>query len=311
MGGLVHLVLTRHEAQMYSALLRHGPSSARDSIAHASLDRATGYRVLARLRARSIVRGSETRPQRFTAVDPPKITDRLLFVLRDELELHRMLRDYLARGFQAGAAGSSVGADASTRGDKNRLLPGNETIVPYLVDAVGRAHESLDIMSRPQALRLAYRRDLAEAVARCLRKGVKVRLLLDCHPPDITFVVDAIRRNQGNAANLFVRFLAPQLARLWIVDQSMAVRTLNLPGAPHRIPELGIASEDPEFLRNQTNRFQSCWRDAIPIETALITPNRAVLSPPGVSRELREWLRSGHLPGHEPGERNVPPLSRP
>jgi len=98
--GLTHLGLTVHEAQMYRAVVRSGPVTARHAILASQLDRATGYRILARLAARGLVVPTGRRPHRFVALDVGRLLDRATVFLRDEVDLHRVVpsgRPSLAR----------------------------------------------------------------------------------------------------------------------------------------------------------------------------------------------------------------------
>jgi hypothetical protein len=303
-GGLIHVGLTPHEAQMYHTLLRHGPSTARFAIQQSHLDRATGYRILSRLRARGLVSATGYRPQRFVALDATRLLDRVTTILRDELEMHRVVREIYASGLPpardlvgpatarptvpsppepARAPGLSLAA-------RYKLLPGHEAITPYLVETIGHAKEELGALLRPALVPEPFRAEVAEAIVRALTRGTRVRMVLDYHPADLEFLTAILRGVPEPGATLEVRFFAPQLARLFVVDRRLAIRSLITMGAPPHAAALGIASEDLEFVRVQSARFQTTWREAVPLENALRSPQGSVLAPPSSSRELRHWV---------------------
>src|SRR4029077_18904296 len=130
-GSLVHLGLSVHEAQMYRSLAESGPSTARQAIERSRLDRATGYRILSRLRARGLVSASGYRPQRCQALDATKLVDRVTTFWRDELELHRLFRDICQFGLSgphpAAEPPAVPGAPArASPSEKYRLVPGHD-----------------------------------------------------------------------------------------------------------------------------------------------------------------------------------------
>lgn len=59
-------------------------------------------------------------------------------------------------------------------------------------------------------------------------------------------------------------------------------------------PELGVASEDGEFYRYQSSRFQTVWRDALPMEQANPAAGGIRFVPTSSARELRHWVEHTH-----------------
>lgn len=301
-GGLIHLGLTAHEAQMYHTLLRNGPSTARYAILHSHLDRATGYRILSRLRARGLVTATGYRPQRFVALDAVRLLDRVSSLVRDELELHRIVREIYASGLPVAREVVPLGsrgappphdpprAPSLSLASRYRLIPGHSAVTRYVRDAIGGAREEIASLARPQQVPETARLELVDAYLHAVRKGVRVRLVLDYHPADLEFLTAVLREVPEPTPLLEVRFFAPQLARLWIVDGRAAMRCLGSPGCPFHGSDLGIASEEPDFVRVQAARFQTTWREAVPLDHALRSPQGSVLAPPSASNELRHWV---------------------
>ena len=308
-GGLVHVGLTAHEAQMYHTLLRHGPSTARFAIQQSRLDRATGYRILSRLRARGLVTATGYRPQRFVAMDATRLLDRVTSILRDELEMHRVVREIYAAGLPPprdlsgpnGTRAPSVAPELPrppglSLASRYRLLPGNDGVNRFLLEAIGHAKEEIGGLMRPALVPDPDRSQIGQALVKALTRNVRVRLVLDYHPTDLEFLTNVLRDLPETNTLLEVRFFAPQLARLFVLDRRSAVRCLSPLGAPMQGSTLGIVSEDLEFVRVQSARFQTTWREAVPLETALRSPQGSVMAPPSSSQELRQWVeRVGHF----------------
>jgi|SRR5579871_5960964 len=300
-GVLVHLGLSVHEAQMFRSLLEGGPSTARAAIEHSELDRATGYRILSRLRARGLVTASGYRPQRFSALDASKLLERVTAFWRDEIELHRVLRDQFLAPFApprevapmttgtvpAAPAAMPAAPRASTRFTP---VPGIVRIARQLTESIDNSKEEIGGLLRPHLIPEPYRGRVRASIAAALRRGVRVRIAVDYHPPELDFLSDLLHENPELGSGLEIRFFAPQLARLLIVDRRIAMRCIHSALTSSMGPDLGILSDDFEFVRMQSGRFQSTWRESVPLETALRSPMGSVLAPPSSSRELRSWV---------------------
>lgn len=305
--GLVHLGLSPREAQLYHTLLKYGPVSARHAIQYSHLDRATGYRVLARLRVRGLIAATGHRPQQFVALEIGRLFERVTSFLRDDLDLHRMVREvYQAELYQGRTPPSAhrpmvpppeplPGALARPRVAPFRLLPRSVDVGRYIVQSVTSAKEEIAALIRPQLIPDPYRTEAQQALARAVARGIRVRLVLDYHAAEVEFLAGILRAWEGAPAGLEVRFFAPQFARLYVTDRKVAMRCVGTPGQVSLGPEIGIVSEDGEFLRAQTARFQTVWRDALPMENVAPTSSVGLRAAPATSaRDLRRWVEHTH-----------------
>lgn len=307
--GLVHLGLSGREAQLYHSLLKYGPVSARHAIQYSHLDRATGYRVLARLRVRGLIAATGHRPQQFVALEIGRLFERVTSFLRDDLDLHRTVREIYQSELLQGRGGSAaprtlvpasepVEALPRVRSPTYRLLPRGVDVGRYIVQSFAAAKEEVSALVRPQLVPEPYRSEAAQAIGRAVARGIRVRLVLDYHAPEVEFLAAILRAWDGAPAGLEVRFFAPQFARLYLTDRKVAMRCVGTPGQLTLGPEIGVVSEDGEFLRAQTARFQTVWRDALPMEN--VSPTAAAelrTSTPSSSRELRHWVEHSHRAG--------------
>jgi sugar-specific transcriptional regulator TrmB len=299
-GTLVHLGLSVHEAQMFRSLLEGGPSTARSAIEHSKLDRATGYRILSRLRARGLVTASGYRPQRFVALDASKLLDRVSAFTRDEIELHRVVRDQLQ--LQFGGVREPNGNLAVTHPApapvpslmrppaKFQLVPGIDRVGRQMLESIEQSREEIGALLRPHLIPEPLRARVRQSLANALRRGVRVRIAVDYHPPELDFLSELLHDYPEAGPALEIRFFAPQLARLMVIDRRVAMRCIQSALTTSMGPDLGILSDDFEFVRMQTGRFQSTWRESVPLEAALRSPMGSVLAPPSSSRELRNWV---------------------
>lgn len=298
--ALLHFGLGVREAQLYRTLLKFGPMSARQSIGLAGLDRATGYRVLSKLRARGLVSSTPSRPQRFVPLDVTRLFERTVTVLRDDLEFLRVLREhYLADG--AHAAGPSrvsalapSGPPARARWPTVRVYPRSEEIAHGLIQLADGAKEELEALMMPQVIPESLRVEVARAVGRCVERGVRVRVVVDYHPIDLEFLAAMLKSWATIPHGFEFRFFAPQFARLYLIDHRTALRCIRTAGSTSLGPELGLSSDDPEFVRYQSTRFQAIWREALPMQRAEGGVPHARATPAlGNPRDLRRWVERG------------------
>ena len=270
--GLTHLGLTVHEAQMYRAVVRSGPVTARHAIAASQLDRATGYRILARLAARGLVQPTGRRPHRFVGLDVGRLLDRATVFLRDEVDLHRVVRSlYLAESPPRPA--SSDDGEPMLRAPlarptvtaKAHLIPKDEEFAAELIQRIGSARQEIQALTRPGVLPEGSRLELARALARAAERNVRIQLVLDYRTTDLEFLARFLPTVGHTGTKPEVRIWTPQLGRLWVVDRKIAVRGFGALSFPRPGGGPLVASEDEEFVRQNSVRFESIWREATPL----------------------------------------------
>jgi hypothetical protein len=308
--GFVHLGLSPREAQLYHTLLRFGPVTARHAIQTSHLDRATGYRVLSRLRVRGLVAATGNRPQQFVALEIGRLFERVAAFLRDDLELQRTVREiYQTELFQSRGAGHEPARPVMSaplvpegspppplrqRTGSYRVLPRGIEIAKFLLEGLQTAKEEYAGLLRPQMFPEPYRAEIQQGIVRAAQRGVRIRIAVDYHPAEVEFLTGILKAWEGTPAQLEVRFFAPQFARLSIFDRKLAMRCIGLPGGSGAGPEFGVASEDGEFVRYQTSRFQTVWRDGLPMEHAGPSAGGIRFVPTASARELRHWVEHSH-----------------
>jgi hypothetical protein len=221
---LLSLGFSEREARLYLVLLRAGPMEAREAAGSASLHRATAYRALLRLLMRGVIVGDGRTPQRFQAVGIDIIVARVGAFLREEEELNTL-------AVQAAKA-SLVPLENGRGADPARLAHGPEFLArppsgahPALVKVAG-ARRTLDVMFRPLAAPPSYRAALVQTIARLIRGGVYVRLVLDATVADRRMMERLAREGVAGSPALQVRHFTPLGAHSYVVD---GARTLRFP----------------------------------------------------------------------------------
>jgi hypothetical protein len=270
--GLTHLGLTVHEAQMYRAVVRNGPVTARHAIAASQLDRATGYRILARLAARGLVVPTGRRPHRFAGLDVGRLLDRATVFLRDEVDLHRVVRAIYIAESPPRPAGVDDGdpvfrppAPRTPMPGRTRIIPKDEEFAPQLLHRIAAARQEIQALSRPGVFAEGARLDVAKALLRASERGVRIQLVVDYRATDLEFLAKLLVGNSGTGPRPDVRIWTPQLARLWVVDRRVAVRGFGALSPPRPGGGPLVESEDEEFVRQNSMRFETIWREATPL----------------------------------------------
>ena len=256
--GLRVLGMPPREARLYLALVQHGPRVAREAAESAGLHRATAYRVLLRLLDRGLVIGDGRSPQKFQAIPPEVLLQRLTTSLRDEEEVAQTLGEVYARA----TAESAPGPEEPTPGPIHpRLLaaaPGGSHLA---LTELASARLGADIVVRPLSLGAAYRLALVRTIARLARQGIRVRLLTDATPADHRFVKALAREAGDMPPSLQVRHSTPTIAHCYIIDSRRSVRFPAL-GLLGRNPDVAIELDDFARVRGQITRFETLWNEA-------------------------------------------------
>jgi sugar-specific transcriptional regulator TrmB len=256
---------------MYRAVVRNGPVTARSAIVASQLDRATGYRILARLAARGLVVPTGRRPHRFVGLDVGRLLDRGTVFLRDEVDLHRVVRSiYLAetpnRPLQAEEGEPVLRAPPRPPSmSRTHLIPKDEEFATQLLNRISSARQEILALARPGVLPENARVDVAKAITRAGERGVRVQLVVDYRTTDLEFLARLLPAVAGTGLRPEVRIWTPQFARLWVIDRKVAVRGFGALSYPRPGGGPLVESEDEEFVRQNTIRFESVWREATPM----------------------------------------------
>ncbi len=263
--------LSAREARMYLALIEAGPSSAREATGASGLQRATAYRVLGRLIARGLVSAESGWPQRFSAMPLRTLIERNISFLRDEIELSHWLVPALPAAPEGAVPTGGNGfpvpfrnggmperRDPAATGTSLTVLSGSSE--PRLLRELRDARQSVDAVIRPLDIPSSLRPQVAVGLSRAAARGVPVRVLLDYRAADRR-LASTLRRLRQNT-NLEVRHYTPLGGHFYVLDGHEAIRFSPLQSATSD-PGCAIVSNDLDFVRSQTLRFEGLWGDAM------------------------------------------------
>lgn len=267
--------LSSREARMYLALARTGRTRARDATEGARLERATAYRVLARLVARGLVSEHPAYPREYSAIPLRMLIERNVAFLRDEIELRRWLVPVFPDGTEAaGIGGHDLRGERFPKGILPEIPdrgPCRASLIRYdaptdsgLLGVVQGAHRSVDAVVRSIDIGPDLRSKMVGALVRAAMRGLMVRVVLDYQTTDRR-LASALRR-APSGSNLEIRHYTPLGGHFYVLDGRTAVR-FPLPRCFPDDSAPGLLSKDPAFVQSQITRFESVWEDAVPPAT--------------------------------------------
>jgi sugar-specific transcriptional regulator TrmB len=243
------------EAKLYLLLLRRGRATARELTHDSEIDRVLAYRTLDAMRARGLVQTTAERPRRYVALPPRVLFERSLFerrrALEEDVALARELSQRLPEITESIAGG----------GPRFQLITGAAAIYPYLREMLRRAEKEVLVMITPKALRESAGFGLYEELPRLLKGGGKFRLLVEPDPR----VVPLVRRFERAARrfpNSVVRGIAPQRARLTIVDQREALVFLVPEADNTSTDQIAVWTDTKDFVGAELAYFRAIWEHA-------------------------------------------------
>ena len=265
MSSLRDLGLSEYEARAYRALLRTGPTTAKDLSRASEVPMGRIYDVLNSLEQHNLVRSqAASRPKKYAAVEPDAALDRLLDERKRELqsqaEQYEEVVDDLsteldaAEPVEGGFWTAAVGAQEST----DLLLERVAAAENRMVVVAGAPTTGFDLATVGD--------QVTEELAAALERGVEIRVLLS---PD---AVDELPRSVG-------RRYSAELAD----HEEFSVRTTEgIDGTfsvfdgvevcievPHPLssgePFAMIDLKDPEFAADVKDQFEPRWDDAEPL----------------------------------------------
>src|SRR4029077_10406974 len=105
--------------------------------------------------------------------------------------------------------------------------PGHDAVTACLAEAIDSAREDVGALLRPHLLTDPQRTKIRQAIADAMRRNVRIRLVVDYHPPELDFLSALLRQVPDVGSNLEIRFFAPQLARLLLIDRKSPVRCIH------------------------------------------------------------------------------------
>jgi len=265
MASLRDLGLSEYEARAYRALLRTGPTTAKDLSRASEVPMGRVYDVLNSLEQHSLVRSqAASRPKKYAAVEPDAALDRLLEERKRELETR-------AEQYEEVVADLSTELDAGEPvGDQFwTAAVGAEEATDLLLERIAAAERRMVVVVGAPATGFdlgTIGEQVAAELESALDRGVGIRVLLS---PE---TVDALPRSVGR------RYTAElsEVEGFEVRTTSGVDGTFNVFDGievcievPHPLsgdePFAMIDVKDAEFATSVSEEFEPRWADAEPL----------------------------------------------
>ncbi|HZY69648.1 MAG TPA: helix-turn-helix domain-containing protein [Thermoplasmata archaeon] len=247
--------LSEREAALYLVALRRGAATARELTGDARVERVLGYRLLDGMRARGLVLITAERPRRYTPLAPRLLLERNLHERRLRLGEDEKLSHRIAEELD-GAAVTLTSAAA-----RYQIVGGSRRAYDTLREMVGRAATSLDVMLTFRGLRESLDHGLGASVSPFVRKGGRVRLLLESDPR-LPVALARFRRTVRRYPHVEIREVTPQPSRLTVVDRSEALLFVVPDLRDATTEQVALWTDHPAFVSGQSLVFERAWKSA-------------------------------------------------
>jgi len=265
MASLRDLGLSEYEARAYRALLRTGPTTAKDLSRASEVPMGRVYDVLNSLEQHNLVRSqAASRPKKYAAVEPDAALDRLLDEKKRELETQVEQYEEVVADLS-----SELDAGEPVDGQFWTAAVGAEEATDLLLERIAAAERRMVVVVGAPATGFdlgTIGEQVAAELESALERGVEVRVLLS---PE---TVDALPRSVGRRYT----------AELSTMEGFEVRTTAGVDGTfnvfdgievcievPHPLsgdePFAMIDVKDAEFATSVSEEFEPRWAEAEPL----------------------------------------------
>jgi sugar-specific transcriptional regulator TrmB len=266
MASLRDLGLSEYEARAYRALLRSGPTTAKELSRKSEVPMGRIYDVLNGLEQHQLVRSqTASRPKKYVAVEPEVGLDRLLEAKQRELD--KQAEQY------ADTVDTLLGdleTAAPVNGQFWTAAVGTEETLELLLERIDTAEEAVSLIGGSLAMGLDLRTTSDRIVDRleaALDRGVDVRLLLT--PTIVAELPDHVRRGHNARLdahdNYEVRTHEAVDGTFTLIDDAEVCLDVPNPLDPSKAFAM-IDLKDRQFAADIREVFEPRWTDAEPLE---------------------------------------------
>jgi len=266
MATLRDLGLSEYEASAYRALLRTGPTTAKDLSRASEVPMGRIYDVLNSLEQHDLVRSqAASRPKKYVAVDPDAALDRLLEQKKSEL-------DAQAAQYESVVDELSTELDASDPGEEGfwTAALGAEETTALLVERIEAAQRSVVLVADEPSAGYdltTVGEEVSRALADALDRDVEVRVLLS--PSMVETLPRSVGRRYTTRLSDHDRFAvrtAEGVDGTFNLFDGVEV-CIEVPhplstGEPFGMIDL----KDPEFTAEVREQFDPWWEAATPLD---------------------------------------------
>jgi len=265
MASLRDLGLSEYEARAYRALLRTGPTTAKDLSRASEVPMGRVYDVLNSLQQHDLVRSqTASRPKKYAAVEPDAALDRLLAAKKRELETR-------AEQYEAVVDDLSTELDAGEPVDGQfwTAAVGAEEATDLLLERIAAAERRMVVVAGAPATGFdmgTVGEMVTDELEAAVGRGVEIRVLLS------PATVNALPRSVGRRYSAELSDMAgfevrttPGVDGTFNVFDGVEVCI----EVPHPLsgdePFAMIDVKDAEFATSVSEEFEPRWADAEPL----------------------------------------------
>lgn len=274
-AGLLELLsehgIPERAARVYLAACRAGPQTASELARLSAVNRVEAYRFIKQLTRDGLLEATNGRPQRFQALSPDALLDRWIRGASDRLrrlehDREKILADWEERRTELD--------DGDPR--KFAVLEGRETIRRFLLKRIGAAERQLLLSTTGPSLGSLLDSGLDRALREAAGRGVKVRIVTEVYPPNLTeakhlAAFSELRHASGPVAN-----------RALVIDRLGALVFVSGEDGLGRTGDEQVAlwSSAPMFVQLARDYHRRVWTPARRAEARFVeleSPPAAVL----------------------------------
>jgi sugar-specific transcriptional regulator TrmB len=261
MASLRDLGLSEYESRAYKALLRTGPTTAKELSRASDIPMGRIYDVLNSLEGNELARSqTASRPKRYAAVEPDTALDRLLAERKQELA---------ARAEQYEQIVEELGENLETTDPEEPFWTaalGPEDAADLLVERIAATEDRIVMVVTTPAAQLDLDRvggRVVDELERALDRGVSVSILMrpelvESLPPDIE---KRYRRHLQAHEAFTVRVSEDVTGTFELIDGVEVCIEVPHPLEPEGTFAV-IDLKDPEFAASVANAFRPRWEEA-------------------------------------------------
>lgn len=265
MPNLQDLGLSKYESQAYLALLKIGPTTAKEVSRVSGVPMGRVYEVLDQLEELSVVSSEEeTRPKRYVAVQPRAAVDRLLDARLKEL--HKQITEYeqiatdLPAQINSQLSDDPVAWSAAVGADEADEL---------LLDRIESATESISVLYGGVALDPDFEDNVPKATTKlddALSRGVSIQVMVEQGVMESLFADDDedVLKNLYEYSNWNVRESDMIDISMYMFDDSELCLVVPSPLTPSEALAV-INIKGKQLSVDFTQAFESLWTEASPV----------------------------------------------
>ena len=245
------LGLTSCQAKIYLALCHFGVLDAKTISKHTSIARQDVYRVTADLETLGLIKKVICRPTKFRAIALEKGVTFLLKQKHNELDTIETESKSLLSKFDCS------NKEETTEKPEFVWVPGKETFLDEMQNAIANAQTSIDILSSYK--RFSNISLLSEAFEKAWSRGVKFRIIIG--EPERSRASEAIFKFLSKSASTEVRFIPSTPETVMDIYDKKEILLITKPNT--RMTESpALWSNNPSLVSGMQKYFTCLWDKA-------------------------------------------------